>query len=81
MTSFKAGQLIIDKGYADNVVFLVDRKALDSQSKQEYNSFAPIGRKVVETKSAFNLFDKRGGLIPRSLLRNKLFQNVDEVIY
>ena len=58
MTSFKAGQLIIDKGYADNVVFLVDRKALDSQSKQEYNSFAPVGRKVVETKSAFDLFNK-----------------------
>lgn len=27
------------------------------------------------------LFNQRGGLIPRSLLRNKLFQNVDEVIY
>ena len=26
-------------------------------------------------------FNQRGGLIPRSLLRNKLFQNVDEVIY
>ncbi len=58
MTSFKAGQLIIDRGYADNVVFLVDRKALDNQSKQEYNSFAPIGRKVVETKSTFDLFNK-----------------------
>lgn len=58
MTSFKAGQLIIDKGYADNVVFLVDRKALDNQSKQEYNSFAPVGRKVVETKSTFDLFNK-----------------------
>ena len=27
------------------------------------------------------IFNQRGGLIPRSLLRNKLFQNVDEVIY
>ncbi len=58
MTSFKAGQLIIDRGYADNVVFLVDRKALDSQSTQEYNSFAPVGRKVVETKSTADLFNK-----------------------
>lgn len=57
MTSFKAGQLIIDKGYADKVVFLVDRKALDNQSKQEYNSFAPAGREVLETKNTNDLFN------------------------
>lgn len=58
MTSFKAGQLIIDRGYADKVVFLVDRKALDNQSKQEYNSFAPVGREVLETKNTTDLFNK-----------------------
>ena len=31
--------------------------------------------------NSYNKFNQRGGLIPRSLLRNKLFQNVDEVIY
>lgn len=58
MTSFKAGQLIIDRGYADKVVFLVDRKALDNQSKLEYNSFAPAGREVLETKNTKDLFNK-----------------------
>lgn len=58
MTSFKAGQLIIDRGYADKVVFLVDRKALDNQSKQEYNSVAPVGREVLETKNTTDLFNK-----------------------
>ncbi|MBR6623366.1 MAG: type I restriction endonuclease subunit R [Ruminococcus sp.] len=58
MTSFKAGQLIIDRGYADKVVFLVDRIALNNQSKLEYNSFAPVGREVLETKDTSDLFNK-----------------------
>ncbi len=58
MTSFIAGKLIIERGYADKVVFLVDRKALDTQSSQAYNSFAPEGRKVVETKTTSDLFNK-----------------------
>lgn len=58
MTSFKAGQLIIDRKYADKVVFLVDRKSLDNQSSKEYDSFAPVGREVVKTKSASDLFNK-----------------------
>ena len=58
MTSFKAGQLIIDKSYADKVVFLVDRIALSNQSKLEYNSFAPVGREVLATKNTNDLFNK-----------------------
>ena len=39
LTSFKAGQLIIDKCLADKVVFVVDRVELNNQSLEEYNSF------------------------------------------
>ena len=58
MTSFKAGQLIIDSNRADKVVFVVDRKILDEQSTDEYNSFERPGESVVETLSARDLFNK-----------------------
>ena len=58
MTSFKAGQLIIDMGYADKVVFVVDRKVLDTQSTKEYNSFSRSGENVCETKTTNDLFYK-----------------------
>lgn len=58
MTSFKAGQLITDMGFADKVVFIVDRKALDEQSTAEYNSFQREGESVCETKSSHDLFNK-----------------------
>lgn len=57
LTSYKAGQIIISRGYADKVVFLVDRKALDSQSHKEYNSFAPEGHPVFETSNTTKLFN------------------------
>lgn len=56
MTSFKSGQLIIDMGYADKVVFVVDRQALDAQSLAEYNSFERPGEFVVQTTSTRELF-------------------------
>lgn len=58
MTSFKAGQLILDMGFADKVVFVVDRRALDEQSTREYNSFARDGESVCSTTSSVNLFNK-----------------------
>lgn len=58
MTSFKAGQMIIDKNLADKVVFVVDRRALDVQSSHEYNSFSRDGESVAETRSARELFRK-----------------------
>lgn len=58
MTSFKAGQLIIDMGLADRVVFVVDRKVLDSQSGEEYNSFQRPGESVETTVTTSVLFDK-----------------------
>ncbi|MDD6283567.1 MAG: DEAD/DEAH box helicase family protein, partial [Oribacterium sp.] len=58
LTSFKAGQLIIDLNLADKVVFVVDRKALDDQSAKEYNSFERDGEFVVTTTSSWNLFQR-----------------------
>lgn len=58
LTSFKAGQLIIDMNLADKVVFVVDRKVLDEQSTAEYNSFARDGENVSETRSTTELFTK-----------------------
>lgn len=56
MTSFKAGQLIIDMNLADKVVFVVDRKALDEQSLKEYRSFSRSGETVSGAKSTKDLF-------------------------
>lgn len=58
MTSFKAGQLIIDMNLADKVVFVVDRKALDEQSAIAYNSFERSGESVSSVTSSANLFRK-----------------------
>ncbi len=58
MTSFKAGQMIIDLGLADKVVFVVDRTELDTQSLKEYNSFARNGQVIEETSSTSTLFKK-----------------------
>ena len=33
------------------------------------------------TESQMEIFNQKEGLIPRSLLRNKLFQDMEEVIY
>ena len=58
MTSFKAGQLIIDRGLADRVVFVVDRTVLDEQSTDEYNSFQRPGESVEGTASTSDLFSR-----------------------
>jgi type I restriction enzyme R subunit len=56
LSSYKAGQLIIDMNLADKVVFVVDRKALDEQSLKAYNSFSRSGESVQGTTSTLNLF-------------------------
>jgi type I restriction enzyme R subunit len=58
LTSFKAGQLLLDFGYADKVVFLVDRIELNNQSSENYDSFSREGESVVKTSSAKDLFAK-----------------------
>lgn len=55
LVSFKAGQLIIDMGLADKIVFVVDRKTLDQQSLEEYKSFQRIGETVQSTNSSKKL--------------------------
>ena len=56
LTSYKAGQLITDKNYADKVVFVVDRVELSDQSYEEYSNFARDGEPIIESKSTYNLF-------------------------
>lgn len=58
MTSFKAGQMIIDLHLADRVVFVVDRRVLDEQSADEYNSFQRSGETVETTDSSAVLVSK-----------------------
>ena len=36
---------------------------------------------TAQTEAAADTFNQKEGLIPRSLLRNKLFQDMEEVIY
>lgn len=58
LTSFKAGQLIIDKGFADKVVFVVDRIELNTQTLDEYKSFTRDGEDVQGTSNTTQLFNK-----------------------
>ena len=39
LTSFKLAQLLRDENRIDKVIFLIDRKDLDDQTVDEYNSF------------------------------------------
>lgn len=39
LTSFKLAQILRDEARVDLVVFLIDRKDLDDQTVEEYNSF------------------------------------------
>jgi type I restriction enzyme R subunit len=55
-TSYKSGQLITDKNFADKVVFVVDRVELSDQSYKEYNSFARDGEPIAKSKSTYDLF-------------------------
>lgn len=58
MTSFKAALLISEFGYADKVVFLVDRIELNEQSFGEYQSFADDGTDIQDTASTSGLITK-----------------------
>ncbi|MDP0506044.1 MAG: type I restriction endonuclease subunit R [Fusobacterium sp. JB019] len=40
LTSFKASQILITKEEIDKVIFVVDRKDLDNQTMEEFNSFS-----------------------------------------
>lgn len=65
LTTFIAAQILVYLGLVDKVVFIVDRKDLDTQSLGEYNSFSPqtndndITKGLVEdTRSTHDLIIK-----------------------
>lgn len=56
ITSFKVAQIVSREiKQFDKVVFLVDRKDLDSQTIKEYNSFLENHNKIEETKNSSTL--------------------------
>ena len=55
LTSFKAADLISKSGDADKVVFLVDRKELDTQSYDNYKNFADTDVNVSNVDSTDSL--------------------------
>lgn len=64
----------INRAKINDFLWVAEKDFSAAKSAEKYY------RAHVESTEGFD-FNQRGGLIPRSLLRNKLFQNVDEVIY
>lgn len=58
LTSFKAADLISKSGYADKVVFLVDRIELDTQSLDNYKGFADADVSVNGVESVDDLITR-----------------------
>uniref|UniRef100_UPI003890DEB9 type I restriction endonuclease subunit R, EcoR124 family n=1 Tax=Anaerovibrio sp. TaxID=1872532 RepID=UPI003890DEB9 len=58
MTSFKAAQLIVDCGFADKVIFLLDRIELSTQSLRLYRAFAGDSTEVQDTEDTMTLITK-----------------------
>lgn len=58
LTSFKAADLISKTQYADKVIFLVDRKELDTQSLENYRHFADDASHVQDTGNTDILISK-----------------------
>lgn len=58
MTSFKSAQLIANAGFADKVVFLMDRVELSIQSLDEYRGFAGEDDSIQDTQNTLMLVSK-----------------------
>lgn len=58
MTSYKTAQLIADSGFADKVVFLMDRIELGTQSLLQYKNFADETTEVQATDNTRQLVSK-----------------------
>ena len=58
LTSFKTAQIIAEHGYADKVVFLMDRIELGTQSLQAYRNFAGDLISVQATENTDELINK-----------------------
>lgn len=68
LTSFKAGQLIVDKNYADKVVYVVDRNELNEQSYSEYMAFSRDGEPIKKTENTHVLFKALMGSSDRLII-------------
>lgn len=68
LTSFKAAELIASYGYADKVVFLMDRIELGTQTLSEFRSFADFADEVQGTQDTDELFNKLGSDKPSEKL-------------
>lgn len=58
LTSFKTADLISKSGFADKVVFLVDRIELDTQSLDHYQNFADVDVSVNGVESVDDLISR-----------------------
>ena len=68
LTSFKTADLISKSQDADKVIFLVDRKELDTQSLENYRNFADNYDDVQDTKSTKILITKLKNSAPSDTL-------------
>lgn len=79
LTSFKVADLIAKTQIADKVVFLVDRKELDTQSLENYRFFADNGDEVQDTNSTDVLVSKLKSAKPNDALIVASIQKMSRV--
>lgn len=92
LTSFKASQIIMDLPHVHKVVFVVDRKDLDYQTMQEFNSFKKDSVDVTndtrslvkqltdDTKLVLTTIQKLNNAITKAHYENKLEHLKDKKI-
>ncbi len=92
LTSFKASQIIMDLPHVHKVVFVVDRKDLDYQTMQEFNSFKKESVDVTDnthelvkqlsndTKLVLTTIQKLNNAITKGHYENKLSHLKDKKI-
>lgn len=92
LTSFKASQIIMDLPQVHKVVFVVDRKDLDYQTMQEFNSFKKdsvdvtdnthslVNQLTDDTKLVLTTIQKLNNAITKAHYENKLAHLKDKKI-
>lgn len=79
MTSFKSAQLIAQSKDADNVIFLMDRIELGTQSLAEYRNFAGDGEDVQATENTHVLVTKLKSTSPADTLIVSSIQKMSNI--
>lgn len=79
LTSFKAAQLTSYLGYADKVVFLLDRIELGTQSLLNFRSFADDDKDVQDTEDTITLISKLKSDNPRDKLIVTSIQKMSKI--